>query len=1077
MATAPPGKQLQPPDQVQSTRNPPSYKPQQGASSESSDNSSKLRRIEAIHVAISEEELDWARKIISLEQSGKIQVNSSRNNDSPSKDLPSVEKSHNSTAQIARSVMAISGEISQKSPQSRPQIRTPSGEMNDISTTGESSPGHGVHPTAILTHLDGGIAGDINSDQVPKTPVNNGDETLHQIHPCDKDNLPEVTISLIQHENNNDCSSNLQDKVTEPVEDQNPGEELESVRSAKILNQGNNQDMNCIPIQRIETMQPVNVESNPKENTNEIDHGGKHGIQQAMAKQWHEANKSKYLGHITTAMEKQRGTEEANWKLKEKANSENDTIQHSKGNNHSTTSGKSPKLDPNSNNHINLSPNDPSISHNGNGKAHVGVIDGKNDVETQNTKTIQYDSHQIIPNIPPPLKVSSNFDAYRPAQQRTNQNSNDLTQNNLPATSPFNRNNNQIPDPAPPTVTQSLATRLRANQIKNAIPMIIDQPIITTRQGYPSITFYEADFLQKMPGRCKYTLVGKFINAMPKMEVIRKSFIAQTQLTGGVKIAHFNSRHIYIDLDNEADHISVWTKQKMFIAGHPMKLQVWTPTFKPAEETPIVPIWITLPELPWHCHYMDILTPLLSPIGKALYLDSATVQKTRGSVAKVRVQIDLTKERPQHVWLGFSEKDPNLGKWQVIEYEEVPSYCLYCKHQGHIIGECSQKEKDEETKRNKELEANKKGQDKQQNQISKGNQQQVQNKENMHSNIQGKEKRHTEAVTDNKEEQWQIQNKHKNRQHSQNHDPKKVWKPQSQKQQDNQSQVQHIEHEIPTPVIPPVTADDQCDHIVIPSPASPLVVAAEVLGGRLDVQEKNSNLQEGVPRGMVNDQAPATTQNISPHHQNKSHLINEEGKETPNHQSNISNARRTQPKGSMAKDMGNKAGPSNLMETPKSKNKPSKKKREAAKKKQNAQNLQKQPTTTSHKEGNPCTDFIMMDQIMDVIPLNAKKPPDQPNVNVRDEYEVDNSEDDFDPDNLPINDLDEDDEISELLIKAFSPNKDHELEKELQQVTDKQGLSPRGIHIDRLPLKKPDSPIPVTAGRPNTRLFTSRSSQ
>ncbi|KAG5568899.1 hypothetical protein H5410_064062, partial [Solanum commersonii] len=346
--------------------------------------------------------------------------------------------------------------------------------------------------------------------------------------------------------------------------------------------------------------------------------------------------------------------------------------------------------------------------------------------------------------------------------------------------------------------------------------------------------------------------------------------------------------------------------------------------------------------------------------------------------AKVRVQIDLTKERPQHVWLGFSEKDPNLGKWQVIEYEDVPSYCLYCKHQGHIIGECSQKEKDEETKRNKELEANKKGQDKQQNQISKGNQQQVQNKENMHSNIQGKEKRHTEAVTDNKEEQWQIQNKHKNRQHSQNHDPKKVWKPQSQKQQDNQSQVQHIEQqtgmnskshvctnnesgdqirtppspvivdvdhgsdsEIPTPVIPPVTADDQRDHIVIPSPASPLVVAAEVLGGRLDVQEKNSNLQEGVPRGMVNDQAPATTQNISPHHQNKSHLINEEGKETPNHQSNISNARRTQPKGSMAKDMGNKAGPSNLMETPKSKNKPRKKKREAAKKKQNAQNLQK----------------------------------------------------------------------------------------------------------------------------------------
>ncbi|KAG5585979.1 hypothetical protein H5410_046413 [Solanum commersonii] len=36
------------------------------------------------------------------------------------------------------------------------------------------------------------------------------------------------------------------------------------------------------------------------------------------------------------------------------------------------------------------------------------------------------------------------------------------------------------------------------------------------------------------------------------------------------------------------------------------------------EETLVVPIWITLPELPWHCYYKDTLTPMLSPIGKAL---------------------------------------------------------------------------------------------------------------------------------------------------------------------------------------------------------------------------------------------------------------------------------------------------------------------------------------------------------------------------------------------------------------------------------------------------------------------------
>ncbi|WMV45630.1 hypothetical protein MTR67_039015 [Solanum verrucosum] len=571
-----------------------------------------------------------------------------------------------------------------------------------------------------------------------------------------------------------------------------------------------------------------------------------------------------------------------------------------------------------------------------------------------------------------------------------------------------------------------------------------------------------------MPGRCKYTLVGKFINAMPKMEAIRKSFIAQTQLTGGVKIAYFNSRHIYIDLDNEADHISVWTKQKMYIAGQSMKLQMWTPTFKPAEETPIVPIWITLPELPWHCHYMDILTPLLSPIGKALYLDSATMQKTSGSVAKVRVQIDITRERPQHVWLGFSEKDPNLGKWQIIEYEDVPSYCLYCKHHGHVIGECSLKEKDEEIKKNKDQEAAKK----------------KQNNTNNKSN---------------KDEQWQVQTKKKNKHHQQNQEQGKEFYHQVQKQQANNIKEQqklqqagmtsnslmYVDEKSgdqistpPSPVI--VDVDDHCDDNDIPVPVSPLVVAAEVIGGRLDVQEKTFNLQEGVTRGRVVNQAPATTPNDTPHHQSKVHQTEEKGRDIPNQQVHISKDCVNQPKGSMAMDMGNNAGTSNQIHTPKSKNKSSKKKRESTKRKQAEQQHQELAPKDSHLEENPCKDFIMMDQIMDVAPLKAKyatptpkKPPDQSKVTARDEYEVDNSEDEIDADQLPINDQDEDDEISESLIKAFSPNNDNGFEKELQHVTNTQGLSPRGIHLTRLPLKQPVSPIPVTADNSQINMFKS----
>ncbi|KAG5605826.1 hypothetical protein H5410_027318 [Solanum commersonii] len=93
-----------------------------------------------------------------------------------------------------------------------------------------------------------------------------------------------------------------------------------------------------------------------------------------------------------------------------------------------------------------------------------------------------------------------------------------------------------------------------------------------------------------------------------------------------------------------------------------------------------------------------------------------------------------------------------------------------------------------------------------------------------------------------------------------------------------------------------------------------------------------------------------------------------------------------------------------------------------------------------------------------------------------DEYAVDNLEDDLDGDNHSLEDLDEDDETRETLIRAFSPYLDQGLEEEIQKVANSQGLSPRVLHHDRFQFKNQDINN-VTAGRPNTRLFTSRSSQ
>lgn len=74
---------------------------------------------------------------------------------------------------------------------------------------------------------------------------------------------------------------------------------------------------------------------------------------------------------------------------------------------------------------------------------------------------------------------------------------------------------------------------------------------------------------------------------------------------------------------------------------------------------------------------MEIIAPLLYPIVKALFLDLLAYIKTRESVFKVKIFLDLTKDRSLHVWIGYIEHENGEGMWQNIPYEGVPDYCYY----------------------------------------------------------------------------------------------------------------------------------------------------------------------------------------------------------------------------------------------------------------------------------------------------------------------------------------------------------------------------------------------------------------
>ncbi|VFQ64978.1 unnamed protein product [Cuscuta campestris] len=105
----------------------------------------------------------------------------------------------------------------------------------------------------------------------------------------------------------------------------------------------------------------------------------------------------------------------------------------------------------------------------------------------------------------------------------------------------------------------------------------------------------------------------------------------------------------------------------------------WTCDFDPSIDSPLAPVWIGLEGLPLHLFEPNALFSIANLVGLPLQMDSATVNLTRPSVARVCVELDLTKDMPKAVWIHLGQ----LSFLQPITYEDLPEYCISCRAIGH----------------------------------------------------------------------------------------------------------------------------------------------------------------------------------------------------------------------------------------------------------------------------------------------------------------------------------------------------------------------------------------------------------
>ncbi|KAK6789050.1 hypothetical protein RDI58_012849 [Solanum bulbocastanum] len=287
----------------------------------------------------------------------------------------------------------------------------------------------------------------------------------------------------------------------------------------------------------------------------------------------------------------------------------------------------------------------------------------------------------------------------------------------------------------------------------------------------------------------RLTIVGRFLKVRSQIDRIRSTFKELIPTRGSVKIGVYDNHNMFLDFTNDDDFNLVWFKRVIEMEGLQMWLQKWTPHFKPKGDIPIAPVWLLLPGFPFHMHSWHYVKQIVSSIGTPLAMDVVMNGRTRPSMAKVRVGIDLLKSHPENVWIGLEdEESPLRGYYQKLEYENIPKYCKHCRKLGHKVMNCqvlekirSNEAKEEKDKKKKSVNITQGGVD-----ANRGKQKQNENNQRMERNSGGNETKNNNKGNHNLQDKHQKRKKQ--RQNKQDHEKEEETGKQQTPESENERQ-------------------------------------------------------------------------------------------------------------------------------------------------------------------------------------------------------------------------------------------------------------------------------------------------
>ncbi|RAL42524.1 hypothetical protein DM860_011142 [Cuscuta australis] len=135
------------------------------------------------------------------------------------------------------------------------------------------------------------------------------------------------------------------------------------------------------------------------------------------------------------------------------------------------------------------------------------------------------------------------------------------------------------------------------------------------------------------------------------------------------------STHILLNFSSDDDFHRCFKRREWSLGAYKMLISKWTPNFDPNVESPIMPIWISIKNLPIHFHAKESLMQIARIFGNPIKLDSTTENFGRPSIARICVEVDISQPQTNKFFILNGEQPVLLEAF----YEEVPLFCPECK--------------------------------------------------------------------------------------------------------------------------------------------------------------------------------------------------------------------------------------------------------------------------------------------------------------------------------------------------------------------------------------------------------------